>query len=114
VLCFRKHKSSFWKWCSKSIGLRWKFRGVVIKVYTSGELLPWQKRFSDEFYKEIIRLHDWPLNVAQIKKAERSRIIGKWTKKYIYSALPKGVLEAMLNITTCYESGSPKKKYFNT
>ena len=72
--------------------------------------MPWEKRFPDEFYKEIFRLNNWPFTVSQIKKAERPGIIGKWTKKYIYSALPKGVLNALLNITPRDIKGKLKNK----
>jgi hypothetical protein len=77
----------------------------ILKAYISEELLPWEKRFPDEFYQEIFRLNGWPYTVSQIKKAERPGVIGKWTKKYIYSVLPKGVLESLLKSTPRNTSG---------
>ena len=82
----------------------------ILKAYISEELLPWHKRFPDEFYREIFRLNNWEFTVAQIKKAERPAIIGKWTKKYIYSVLPPGVLEALLNLTPRDNKGKLRSK----
>lgn len=82
----------------------------ILKAYISEELLPWKKRFPDEFYKEIFKLNGWPYTVAQIKRAERPAVIGKWTKKYIYSVLPRGVLEALLNNTPRRPDGRLKHK----
>ena len=63
----------------------------ILKAYISEELLPWQKRFPDIFYKELFRLNGWDFTVNGIKK--RPGVIGTWTKKLIYEELPKGVLE---------------------
>ncbi|WP_394353172.1 P63C domain-containing protein [Mucilaginibacter humi] len=56
----------------------------------AAELLPWQKRFPDEFYKEIFRLNGWDYTVNGIKN--RPGVIGTWTKNLIYNLLPNGVL----------------------
>lgn len=65
----------------------------ILKAYIAEELLPWQKRFPDEFYKEIFRLNGWDFTVSGIKN--RPGVIGTWTKKLIYNLLPKGVLETL-------------------
>jgi hypothetical protein len=31
----------------------------LLSKYISKELLPWTKRFSDEFYQEMFRLREW-------------------------------------------------------
>lgn len=82
----------------------------ILKKYISAELLPWEKRFPDEFYREIFRLNNWYFTVPEINKASRPGIIGTWTKKYIYSVLPKGVLEALLNKSERNEKGKLKSK----
>ena len=39
----------------------------ILKAYIiAEELLPWQKRFPDEFYKEIFRLNGWDYTVKGI------------------------------------------------
>lgn len=54
----------------------------ILKKYISEELLPWQKRFPDIFYKELFRLNGWDYTVRGIKK--RPGVIGTWTKKLVY------------------------------
>ncbi|MDE0536937.1 P63C domain-containing protein [Tenacibaculum sp. L6] len=65
----------------------------ILKQYISEELLPWQKRFPDIFYKELFRLNEWDFTVNGIKK--RPGVIGTWTKKLVYEQLPKGVLNEL-------------------
>jgi hypothetical protein len=62
----------------------------ILSSYISSELLPWQKRFPDEFYKEIFRLNRWDFTVSGIQK--RPGVIGTWTKQLVYNLLPKGVV----------------------
>ena len=83
----------------------------ILKAYISEELLAWEKRFPDEFYREIFRLNNWGyLTVNNINYNNRPSCIGIWTKKYIYSVLPHGVLEALLQRTPRDEHGRLKYK----
>lgn len=68
---------------------------TILKGYISEELLPWQKKFPDVFYKELFRLNSWNFNVHGIKK--RPGVIGTWTKKLVYEQLPTGVLKELEN-----------------
>ncbi|WP_236846049.1 P63C domain-containing protein [Campylobacter devanensis] len=65
----------------------------ILKAYISEELLKWEKRFPDDFYKEIFRLNGWDFTVSGIKK--RPGVIGKWTNTLIYNELPAGVLQEL-------------------
>ena len=65
----------------------------ILSAYIATELLPWQKRFPDEFYKEIFRLNGWDYTVNGIQN--RPGVIGTWTKQLIYNLLPNGVLEEL-------------------
>ncbi len=76
----------------------------ILKAYISPELLPWQKRFPDVFYKELFRLNGWDFTVNGIKN--RPGVIGTWTKKLVYEQLPKGVLDKLKEITPKSESGN--------
>lgn len=65
---------------------------MVLRAYIAPELLPRQRRFSDEFYEELHRVYGWtyrPGNNA------RNSYIGKLTKSLIYNQLPKGVAEEL-------------------
>ncbi|WP_455095815.1 P63C domain-containing protein [Prevotella koreensis] len=81
----------------------------ILKAYISEELLPWQKRFPDIFYKELFRLNGWNYTVNGIKK--RPGVIGKWTNTIIYEELPKGVLEELKNKTPKNASGNRTERY---
>lgn len=83
----------------------------ILSAYISPELMPWEKRFPDEFYREIFRLNNWGyLTVNGINIQNRPSCIGTWTKKYIYSVLPHGVLEALLERTERNENGRLKHR----
>ena len=81
----------------------------ILKQYISEELLPWQKRFPDIFYKELFRLNGWDFTVNGIKK--RPGVIGTWTKKLIYEQLPQGVLEDLEKNVPKSESGNKTARY---
>lgn len=68
----------------------------ILKAYISEELLPWQKKFPDIFYKELFRLNKWDFTVNGIKK--RPGVVGKWTNTLIYEQLPEGVLKEAADI----------------
>lgn len=76
----------------------------ILKAYISEELLPWQKKFPDIFYKELFRLNGWEFTIHGIKK--RPGVIGTWTKKLVYEQLPKGVLDELKSKTPKSESGN--------
>jgi hypothetical protein len=64
----------------------------LLAAYISPELLPWTKRFPDEFYKELFRLRGWryiPLSVA------RPKAVAKFTSDLVYDKLPDAVVEEL-------------------
>lgn len=77
---------------------------VILKAYISEELLAWQKRFPDEFYKEIFRLNNWDFTVNGIQN--RPGVIGTWTNKLVYNQLPKAVLLELKRRTPKSETGN--------
>lgn len=81
----------------------------ILKAYISEELLPWQKRFPDIYYKELFRLNGWDFTVKGIKR--RPQIIGTWTNTLIYEQLPKGVLDELKAKTPKSSSGNKTARY---
>ena len=77
----------------------------ILKSYISEELLPWQKKFPDVFYRELFRLNGWDYSVNGFKK--RPGVIGRWTNMLVYDQLPKGVLAEL-------KKNTPKSKAGNT
>lgn len=80
----------------------------ILKHYISEELLPWQKKFPDIFYKELFRLNGWNYTIKDIKK--RPSVIGTWTKKLIYEQLPNGVLKELEKNVPKNEQGKKTAK----
>lgn len=62
----------------------------LLSKYVSEELMPWAKRFPDEFYKQMFRLKGWTY-----ASTNRPQYVGKLTNQYIYDQLPDGVLEEL-------------------
>lgn len=61
----------------------------ILEAYISKELLPWSKRFPDEFYQEMFRLRGWTYSPPSPK---RPKLVGKLTNQIVYEKLPPGVL----------------------
>lgn len=80
---------------------------TILKQYISEELLPWQQRFPHEFYRQIFRLNKWEYTIHNLKL--KPGVVGKWTNKYIYNQLPKGVLEELKRQTPKDEKGNLKQ-----
>jgi hypothetical protein len=80
----------------------------ILKAYISEELLPWTKRFPDEFYKEMFRLNNWDFNPVSVK---RPSVIGTWTNKLIYKQLPKGVLTELKTNTPRDSKGRTRHRF---
>ena len=64
----------------------------ILEAYISKELLPWAKRFPDEFYKELFRLRNWQYSPVSVK---RPRHVGRLTADLVYKKLPEGVLDEL-------------------
>jgi len=78
----------------------------ILKAYVSEEILSWQKTFHDQFYKEIFRLKKWDFTAFGIKN--RPGIVGTYTNQFIYSQLPKDVVEFIKDRTPKSETGGYK------
>ena len=84
----------------------------ILKAYIAEELLPWQRKFPDVFYKELFRLNGWDFTVKGIKK--RPGVIGIWTNKLVYEQLPKGVLTELKKKTPKSASGNYTARSFQS
>jgi len=62
----------------------------LLSLYISEELMPWTKKFPDEFYKQMFRLKGW-----EYHGKNKPQYVGKLTNQYIYEQLPDGVLEEL-------------------
>ena len=64
----------------------------ILEAYISKELLPWAKRFPDEFYRQLFRLRGWQYSPVSVK---RPKIVGRITSELVYAKLPDGVVEEL-------------------
>jgi len=64
----------------------------ILTAYISKELLPWTKRFPDEFYEQLFRLRGWSYRPLSVK---RPKYVAKLTSDLVYKQLPEGVLEEL-------------------
>jgi len=63
----------------------------ILEAYIAKELLPWAKRFPDEFYQQIYRLKNWPYPTG----SKRTPLVGKLTNQLVYKKLPEGVIDEL-------------------
>jgi hypothetical protein len=78
----------------------------ILEAYISKELMPWTRRFPEEFYREIFRLHGWEYNPMTVK---RPGYVGKLTNSLVYEKLPNGVLSELKKRNPKDEKG--RRKY---
>ena len=64
----------------------------ILEAYVAKELLPWAKRFPDEFYRQLFRLRGWQYSPVSVK---RPKTVGRIMSELIYDKLPDGVIEEL-------------------
>lgn len=79
----------------------------LLGIYLSEEKLTWAKRFPDEFYKQIYRLHEWHWPSDGNK---HPGYVGKLTNQLVYECLPRGVLEE-LRVRNPKKEGSGQRQW---
>jgi P63C domain len=82
-------------------------RAGGIKAYVAPALVPWVRKFPHEFFKEVYRLLGWPYQTNQTK---HSPYMGKFINKYVFEALPPGVLDELKARLPKNESGNRRAK----
>lgn len=74
----------------------------ILERYIAPHLMPWVKRFPDEFFRQVYRIHGWPYVAGNRKMPQ---YVGKFINKYIYGYLPHGVLEKLQELNPVQDSG---------
>jgi hypothetical protein len=80
----------------------------ILELYIAKELLPWTKRFPNEYYQELFRLRGWDYDPLSVK---RPKLIGKITENVIYKRLPIGVLDEIKSRNPKTEKGYRKHRH---
>lgn len=81
---------------------------LILEKYISKELMPWTKKFPNEFFEQVYKLHGW--NWPKVCQ-NHPQYVGKLINKYIYKALPVGVLEELESKNPPNEHGNRKHKH---
>ncbi len=72
--------------------------------------MEWTKRFPNDYYEEIYRLHGWDFNP---NKSNRPQYIGFFTRQYIYDFFPEEVIkEIKKKIVVISNKGYRRNKLF--
>ncbi len=77
----------------------------ILEAYISAELLPWTKRFPNEFFRQLYRLNGWQYVEGNHK---RPRYVGNMINLLVYEHLPPGVLPELKRLNPPNESGRRK------
>ena len=80
----------------------------ILEKYIARELLPWTKRFPDEFYQLMFKLKDWQYRPLTIK---RPQVVGKYTNDIVYERLETGVLDELRKKNPKDEKGRRKVRH---
>ena len=81
----------------------------ILEAYIAKELLPWTKRFPDEFYEQLFRLRGWQYRPLSVK---RPKYVGKLTNELIYEQLPTGVIDELRSKNPVTPKGYRRHKFF--
>ncbi len=81
----------------------------ILEAYIARELLPWTKRFPDDFYEQLFRLRGWQYRPISVK---RPKYVGKLTNELVYEKLPQGVLDELRNKNPVTPKGYRKYRHF--
>lgn len=80
----------------------------ILEAYIAKELLPWTKRFPNEFYKQLFRLRGWQYSPLSVK---RPQYIGTLTNQLVYEKLPPGVLDELRKKNPVIKKGRRQYKH---
>ncbi|MCX6543469.1 MAG: P63C domain-containing protein [Acidobacteria bacterium] len=64
----------------------------ILEAYIAPHLMPWTRRFPHEFFREAYRILGWEYKSGSVKHPS---YMGKFINKYVYDALPEGVLDEL-------------------
>lgn len=80
----------------------------LLDAYIVEEFRPWVRTFPETFFKEIYRLHGWDFTPGD---HHHPQYVGKIINKYIYDAMPAGVLDRLRELNPKNEHGNRSRKH---
>jgi len=79
----------------------------IIATYVAPSLRPWAQKFPHEFFRQAYRLLGWKYEPGQTK---HNPYMGKFINKYVFEALPPGVLDELKARLPKNEKGNRRAK----
>lgn len=80
----------------------------ILEAYIAKELLPWTKRFPDEYFKQAFRIHGWEYREGSVRSP---RYLGKLINKTVFEPMPPGVLDELRRVNPPNESGYRRHRH---
>lgn len=80
----------------------------ILEAYIAKELLPWAKRFPDEFFKHAFRIYGWEYREGSVRSP---RYLGKLINKTVFEPMPPGVLDKLRSLNPPTESGYRRHRH---
>lgn len=80
----------------------------ILAKYVAPELLPWQKRFPEEYYGELSRL--WGFEFGGPRRKNPPQYVGKLTNDFVYARLAPGVLDELRRVNPVVASGASRRR----
>lgn len=75
----------------------------LLSAFISKELLPWEKTFPDEYYKQLFRLKGWTYDPLSVR---RPKILGRITNSIVYDAMSPELRKELQDKTPKSEAGN--------
>lgn len=79
----------------------------LLASYVDEEFRPWVKRFPEEFFSQIFRIY----SIEEPSGSRRPQFIGRFINRYIYEALPDGVLDELRRVNPASSTGSRARRH---
>ncbi len=80
----------------------------ILEAYIAPELMQWTKKFPDEFFKQVFKIHSWKYQPGSTK---RPQYVGKFINEFVYEQLPPGVLDELRRRNPVTEAGYRRHKH---
>lgn len=80
----------------------------VLEAYIEPEFMRWTRKFPDEFFQQVYKLHGWNFKAGSTK---RPQCVGHFINEFIYEPMPPGVLDELRRKNPVTESGYRRHKH---
>ena len=77
---------------------------ILLENFILKDLMPWTKKFPDEFFEQLYRLNGWQW--PKVKKNHHPRCVGNFINKYVYEMISPDVLEELKKQNPVNEKGN--------